>query len=339
MATWGPDGIGDVLEQGDDLPRRPHLRSAGLAVLLLGAGALAGYQAQESASHPAPAGRRGPVLVAGMVEKDTRLTSGSFVLPLHNGTRKVVKILDVDLEGWASVAHAVSIPPGSWGTVQLDLTVNCRSTPYATRDIIVRATAGGGEFAEVLPMPGLPSDLNEEVSRRCSVPTGSVPARKELLGTWLVERAHQFAGEMLIRLNRDGTFAMDPENQLFTDPGARGTFTLHGDWVALHTRGGSDCEAGDEAIWRVSLLESGELRIRHMTYYDGWCRIEAGEVWIAKRVSEGPPGSRPTAPDSQATVPGSGQGTGGSRWESLDHPQSAPTWYPDTVPVVPGVQP
>jgi hypothetical protein len=95
-----------------------------------------------------------------------------------------------------------------------------------------------------------------------------------------------FTGKMLIRLGADGTYAMDIGTHLADHPGAFGRFALgrHG-VVTLTTLGGGNCLLGHRARWEVGLLSRDRLHIRLLTAYDGFCAVEPGDVWIAKRIS------------------------------------------------------
>lgn len=287
----GPEwGNQDVLEQGDDRPRRPALGLAGLGALLLAGGALAGYQAQGWLTERAETGVEEPALVAGTMEQDPRLTSDGFVLPIYNGSDHGVDILEVELHGLNATSEKATIAPGSWVDVAIDLSVDCEPTPYPGREIIVRASSGDGEVEQTLRMPGLPSVLTEEVDRLCGDVTGRPPTLRTLAGVWLVERASRFAGEMLVELNPNHTFAVDHETGLFTDPGIFGTFILHGHWLTLDAVGGRDCEAGGRGVFYATLLPDGRLNVQNISdYLDRWCGIDASDVWIAKRVGAVPP--------------------------------------------------
>ncbi len=306
MAARGPEwGNQDVLEQGDDRPRRPFLGLAGLAALLLAGGALAGYQAQGWLAEKAEAGVEELALVAGTMEQDPRLTSDGYVLPIYNGSDHGVDILDVELHGWNAISDEATIAPGSWVDVAIDLSVDCETTPYPGREIIVRASSGDGEVSQTLRMPSLPSVLTEEVDRLCGDFTGKPPTLQTLAGVWLVERASRFAGEMLVELNPNHTFAVDHEAELFTDPGIFGTFILQGHWLTLDAVGGRDCEAGGRGVFYVTLLADGRLNVQNITdYVDKWCGIDASDVWIAKPVGAVPTAvTEPADPKRAGTEP------------------------------------
>jgi len=119
----------------------------------------------------------------------------------------------------------------------------------------------------------------------CRDRPGHMPRRQDLAGVWIVDQGNFFAGRMLIELNADGTFAMDPGTSLFSAPGAYGVFTYRSGSLTLATRGGRDCQPGDRSLWQVGLMSDGRLRLKVITFYDSVCTVEAGEVWIARRVS------------------------------------------------------
>jgi hypothetical protein len=102
---------------------------------------------------------------------------------------------------------------------------------------------------------------------------------------WIVDEANFFAGKMLIRLNSTGTFAMDPFTTLFSRPGAYGRFGYRAGNLALSTRGGQDCPRGDRSLWRMGMMSDGRLRMSLISSYHSVCTVQAGEVWIARRVS------------------------------------------------------
>jgi hypothetical protein len=78
---------------------------------------------------------------------------------------------------------------------------------------------------------------------------------------------------------------MDYGTHLDDDPGSAGHFRLDpGGRLTLRTLTGGGCGRGSRAVWKVGLQADRRLHIRQLTSYDGYCTVERGDVWIAKRV-------------------------------------------------------
>jgi hypothetical protein len=208
-----------------------------------------------------------------------------FVATIFNVGDREVRITDVAPGGWPATSSPVTIAAGASAEVPVDVSADCRRTTAPTNEVIVHATSSGRSVVRTLRLPAVPTALTEEYNRLCASPPEHLPRRHELLGVWIVDEADFFAGRMLIRLNTDGTFAMDPFTTLFSDPGKYGRFTYSRGNLVMVSRGGQDCPPGDRSLWRVGLLSDGRLRITLVNSYRSVCRAATGEVWIARRVS------------------------------------------------------
>ena len=283
--------------------RRERAMVAAGAVVLVGVSVLVGWRLGTSSSHgvTAPAthsptsqaltadapSTRVIKLVASPFEPRVSPTFNGpeFVATIFNVGDREVRITDVAPAGWRATSSPVTIAAGGSAEVSVDVSVDCRQTPAPTDEVIVHGTSSGRSVVRALRLPAVPTALTEEYNRLCASPPEHMPRRQELLGVWIVDEADFFAGRMLIRLNADGTFAMDPFTTLFSEPGKYGRFSYSGGNLVMVSRGGQDCPPGDRSLWRVGLLSDGRLRITLINSYRSVCRVATGEVWIARRVS------------------------------------------------------
>jgi hypothetical protein len=107
----------------------------------------------------------------------------------------------------------------------------------------------------------------------------------ELAGIW-------FSPETpLVALNRDGTFVIDSNGDIDTDPAVRGTFEVDGDTSTFTIGGGHACVGGDTWTWQTSVSEEGLLHIVHGEEAKGNCRVPSGTEWDLIRVSPSSPAS------------------------------------------------
>lgn len=283
-----------MLVQGEE-PRRDRTRLWWAAVLLLALGAAAGWTVARE-TQPAPAQQSGTGLVAGSFEAAT--SGPPFVLSLYNVGDTPERVVNVSPRGWESSSYPTTVPPRGSVELPMSVRVNCKRGP--TDDVVVRTRSGGHLARRILHLPAVPSVLADEFKRRCAMPTGHTPPRRDILGTWLVAEGRYYAGRMLFRLAADGTFTMDPggedpfgrvTTQVFAHPGTFGKFTYHGGLLALATQGGPDCQPA-HSRWRMGLLNDGRLNIRVGAYDDAACGSHRGDVWIARRVSPPPDRTR-----------------------------------------------
>ncbi|MGH2766835.1 MAG: hypothetical protein ACRDKA_13135 [Actinomycetota bacterium] len=133
---------------------------------------------------------------------------------------------------------------------------------------------------------------------RASGPAGGrPPTAREVAGIWLVVEDPG----LLVRLSSDGTFAIDNNGDLATDPAVRGTYRVDGDKSTFTIGGGPACTGGDGWAWRASLPDDGLLRIVHTKEAAGNCYIPRGTEWTLIRVS----------PSSAASAEITAEGTAG----------------------------
>jgi hypothetical protein len=279
----------DRLDLGSEGPaggRRSWWRAAALVAIgsIIGWSAAHGTGAdRDAAAGPSDA----PVLVAGAVQQDLANPFASdFLVTLSNPGKHRVEVLGVAPGGWAARTAPVEILPGGSVDVPVDVSLDCLSTPPPSDVVDVRVAVGHASRMLELPLAQVPPALQEEYARRCRVQSLRVPSHKSLLGTWVVEDGGPaFTGKMLIRFTGDGGYAMDSGTHLDDDPGAAGRYTLGPRGrVILRTLVGGDCGRRRRAVWLVGLQADGRLHIQQRTSYDGYCTVERGDVWIAKRV-------------------------------------------------------
>jgi hypothetical protein len=134
----------------------------------------------------------------------------------------------------------------------------------------------------------LPDSAEALLEYRGAVCAPSVPIRPDqLTGVWLLEEVYgrltSIEGALLMRFNRDGTFAADPEGLLFAGGQAvRGTYRVDGALLRITAKAGYACLRGERNTWRASISADGRLQ---MAFVRGrGCSTRAGEVWIARRV-------------------------------------------------------
>jgi hypothetical protein len=278
----------DLIVLGPRSPRRGRAMLGVAAVALVAVSVLGGWRWGRSSEPAAPVpASRAIELVAGPFEANLEATEGpEFVIPIYNVGDRAVRVTNVAPGMWRATSSPVTLAPGASAEVPVDVSIDCRQTPSPTGEVVVHATSSGRSAVQTLHLPSVPRVLTEEYERLCVVPAGRVPGRQELVGVWIVDEGNFFAGQMLIDLEANGTWAMDPGTNLFSEPGAYGVFTYRPGGLTLFTRGGRDCRRGDRSLWRVGLMSDGRLRMKVVTFADSLCTLEDGEVWIARRVSE-----------------------------------------------------
>ncbi len=284
----GTTGDPEVLSHGDPPPRTPARATIVAAALVL-AGAAVGVGAQRTfGPSPTPAAAHGAEhVIAGALYASSKAASpAGYSVPLYNPGSRSLTVLDVDPVGWKAHNKPVDIPPRQWAEVPLGVDMSCDSTPDVTSKLRVRLDLGNGRVEQVVPLSTRADILVEEHRRRCDAPIGRVPSRRELLGTWLVDEGRDAAGTMVFRLDADGSFAMDYERSMLDDdPVSYGSFTYDHGLVVLSTQGGRGCASGDENSWDATLLRDGRLHLRFGSQLGNYCRVDDGEVWVARKVA------------------------------------------------------
>lgn len=291
MTTWHPEGgNGEVLSLGREAPRSARTRVGVIALVCLALGVLLGTQVDDAVERRTTRESGPPPLVAGVIQENPDpADERRFAVPVHNGGTVAVNVGAVTAEGWVSLesgSEAVTIRPGEWLMLPLRAQIDCAVVGAAAPErLTVRTTTvgGTGEVRQELRMPAASRPLQQEGTRLCDEPSGSVPSAQEVVGTWYVEEAGADRGTLL-KLRPDGTFAIDPDLFRFGSAlDALGSFHLSGGTLWLTARGGHDCRPGEDTRWQLTLLEDGRLHIRHQPGRTRWCGIETGEVWIARR--------------------------------------------------------
>ena len=285
MATQGLEQErSDRLDLGTGRPPRRAGRWT-RTLALVAVGALAGWAAHAVSTRPEA--EHGPSLMAGSLEENLRDPSGpELVVTLFNTGSTAVMVSDVAPRGWDATSPPTAIPAGGSVEVPIDLVGNCRAIRSTSEFVHARVTSGGTSRVVSMRLPSTPAALEAVFRRRCAVPRLTAPTTQDILGTWVVEDGGPaFTGKMLFRFDADGTYRMDVGTHLDDRPGAFGRFTLspHGGLRLTSTRGG-ECLLGHRARWRVGLLSAGRMHVRLLTPYDGFCSVDPGDVWIAKRV-------------------------------------------------------
>ncbi len=274
--------VRDQISVGADSPPRSPLRSTVLGVLILAGGMVVGLHGR---AQPSPDPAPSPVeLTAGAIEPNVDGPGwAEFVLPLHNGGKKPVRVMSAVPVGWAAHSQMVTIRPDRWARVPLNVLTYCRKSPGTNREILVRTEAWGDVRVE-LPGPAYP--FLAERARRCDDDAGKAPTRKELLGTWRADDSWTFAGRMRIRFHRDGHYQMRSTQDMFSwSPARTGTFTLRKGELILRAWGGGDCQRGDRAVWRATVLADGSLQMHWLEQYNSWCLAPDDAVWVSRRTN------------------------------------------------------
>jgi hypothetical protein len=293
-----------VLSLGGREPRRPRWprwpgsssrlfsRLCGAAVCLA-LGALGGVQIDDALDARRAGQERDdapPELSAGVIQEYPDPDSGLlFAVPVFNGGSSEVSVESVSAEAWVARDarfRTVTILPQRWAMVPLPLQIDCDAIGAAAPEsLTVRASTANGTFEQSLKMPVPSRVLGDEGWRLCLDPRGSSPTARDLYGSWFVEEAGRFR-RTVVRLREGGTFAIDPDVFAFgADLNAVGTFTRSGSGLRLTAGGGRDCRPGDRTTWILTLLDDGRLHIRHRSSGASWCRIDDGEVWVARRIT------------------------------------------------------
>ena len=285
----------EVLGQGSEPGRwavwasaRPRIAAA----LLLGVACVIGFGANELLAEPAHTVRDSSGrVVAGLLVETLDTNPAAMVVPLHNDSALPVTVSDVHPEGWRAYGSTVTLPPGAWVDVPIWLTLECGRMPDPTRRLLMRTVAARDVRLVRTPprtvaMPEVPPALVDLRHRLCDEPGGRPLGADELRGSWLVEDARSYAGQVYVRFEPGGRFSLGMMRPARIDQEvmATGQARLEGDWLRLDVGGGWWCAAGDSIVWRVDMLPDGRLRIGHEAYYDDVCRVDEREVWLARRV-------------------------------------------------------
>jgi hypothetical protein len=148
------------------------------------------------------------------------------------------------------------------------------------------------------------SDLDAPVDVGTDV-QGAAPKLESLSGIWLFDGGPD-GGEtgMLMRFDREGTFAIDAYGSLDSAPATRGTFRIDGDQVDFEVDPSARCPTGETFTLRVGVSADGRL---DSVMTEPGCGVAKGTEWSWTRVS---PASalgaeiRAPAPSGDAAAPG-----------------------------------
>ena len=119
----------------------------------------------------------------------------------------------------------------------------------------------------------------------CATSTSPESSIVKLVGDW-----SQDDGRHLLRLNSDGTFAVDDGGALESNPDDVGTFSFDGEILTFTSSEESRfCKAGDLWIWELEFV--GDDQIRGVVTVDD-CSSFEGRDWtwtrcVAEQVAEG----------------------------------------------------
>jgi hypothetical protein len=193
----------------------------------------------------------------------------------------------VGLESPMTTDYGPKISPGAWEILEFEAPADCsRPLPIDVFEVGLRVeTSSGIDDVEVrLPYDGAAALL--EYQR--AVCAGAAPVdRGDLAGVWALQTVYgpetYMEGELLMRFNRDGSYAMDFEGGLFSrDVDVWGTYRIERRLLTLMPRSGAVCGLGDNSTWRPAVdAEEGSLT---MVWLGGGCPDGEGSVWIARRV-------------------------------------------------------
>jgi hypothetical protein len=271
-----------------------------VAIGCLVAGFLAGDRAdlfydgpQMTDASAEPSTPRPPVAV-GMISKSYEATDSStgfdFELPVLNSSMEDIWVRGVAVVGLAAPVttdYGPKVSPGAWEVLEFEAPADCsRPLPIEVFEVGLRVeTPSGIDDVEVrLPYGGAAALL--EYQR--AVCTRAAPLdRGDLTGVWALQTVYgpetYMEGELLMRFNRDGSYAVDWEDGLFSrDVDVWGTYRIMGRLLTLMPRGGAVCGFGDNSMWRPAVdAEEGLLT---MVWLGGGCPDGEGSVWIARRV-------------------------------------------------------
>jgi hypothetical protein len=288
----GEDGR-EVLGQGSEPGRwaswsasRPRFAAA----LLLVAAAVGGYGANElldDSAHTSPSPAR--QVVAGVLAETVDTNPAAMVVPLRNDSAVPVTVTDLHPEGWRAYGGEVTLPPGLWVDVRIWLTLECGRMPAPTKRLELRTAAGRDvprrvTTATSLAMPDVPAALEELRHRLCQVPTGRRLEPRELQGTWLVEDARTYGGDLIVHVTgRRFTISSLHATRIDDVTLVVGRTEPAGRWLRLDAHGGWFCARGDSFVWQLGLLPDGRLRIGHVAYFGDVCQVDEREVWLARR--------------------------------------------------------
>lgn len=117
------------------------------------------------------------------------------------------------------------------------------------------AAACGGDADTVstrAPSPAAQATAEEEQP----VIKGLPPTPERLAGVWVYDSPYD--EPVLVRFNRDGTYAFDNHGNLNTSPGARGTYEVAGRTITFANEGGYACLAGDRWAWEAVGISEGK---------------------------------------------------------------------------------
>ena len=121
---------------------------------------------------------------------------------------------------------------------------------------------------------------------------------RDLVGFWIVEKVYgsdAWVDEThLMRFERDGAFAADDEEKLYTDEvEVWGRYRLEGELLTIDVTGAvTGCVAPSTATWRVTVRDAQ----MSMMWVRGVCPSgEPDDVWVVRRVLDA--GELPESPD------------------------------------------
>lgn len=312
MTTWDPGDLGpDQLSSGsEDPPWWDRFRTAAVAVVCLAVGAVLGAKWDE-AELPLTGRAAGPpsALTAGSVsalDDPGGPRAHGFEVNVFNAGEQELRVLVVRLIGSSTTVTTggpETVPPKSWARVPFWLPEMCTAPtpPYVTA-LRVRVLRPGSAEEPLLNLAEPAEAVLQDRQRECATPTRLRPG--QLTGLWYLEevrgRWQQLEGTSLMRFNSDGTFAFDPEGQVFVQgkQGYFGTYRLHDSRLHLHSDGGYACAAGFDETWRTTMLSEDLLRLDIVRSDEGYCNSPPGERQVLRRLVPGsrlPPAETPVS--------------------------------------------
>jgi hypothetical protein len=170
--------------------------------------------------------------------------------------------------------------------------VACRTVRWGALLALATATAlaaacGGGEEDARPAEPSGETAIEREAPPAGTeepVVAGEPPGEEGLAGIWLLD-----GSDRLMRLSRDGTFAIDDRGTLDTEPAVAGTFALEERTVRFASAGSALCEEGDRWSWEAGIIEEGRMETIVREDGDGRCALGVGARLAWARVSPASP--------------------------------------------------